>query len=75
MPDMPASTRSTPLADKLAFLKQVPLCAHLADQELIAFSQDLKLREYAKGQIVFEQGETRAIRCTLFCTAKYVFSV
>ena len=54
---MRASSRSTPLADKLAFLKQVPLCAHLADQELIAFSQDLRLREYAKGQIVFEQGD------------------
>ena len=51
------SPRSTPLADKLAFLKQVPLCAHLADQELTAFSQDLRLREYAKGQIVFEQGD------------------
>ena len=54
---MRSSSRSTPLADKLAFLKQVPLCAHLADQELIAFSQDLRLREYAKGQIVFEQGD------------------
>ena len=54
---MRPSSRSTPLADKLAFLKQVPLCAHLADQELITFSQDLKLREYAKGQIVFEQGD------------------
>jgi len=54
---MRASSRSTPLADKLTFLKQVPLCAHLADQELIAFSQDLKLREYSKGQIVFEQGD------------------
>src|ERR1044071_5672404 len=52
-----ASSRSTPIADKLAFLKQVPLCAHLADQELIAFSQDLRLREYAKGQIIFEQGD------------------
>jgi CRP-like cAMP-binding protein len=50
-------SRSTPLADKLSFLKQVPLCAHLADQELIAFSQDLRLREYAKGQIVFAQGD------------------
>jgi len=54
---MRASTRSTPLPDKLAFLKQVPLCAHLSDQELIAFSQDLRLREYAKGQIVFDQGD------------------
>jgi len=54
---MNASSRSTPLADKLAFLKQVPLCAHLADQELIGFSQDLKLREYAKGQTIFEQGD------------------
>src|SRR4026207_72109 len=54
---MRASSRSTPLADKLAFLKQAPLCAHLADQELIAFSQDLRLREYVKGQIVFEQGD------------------
>ena len=54
---MRASSRPTPLADKLAFLKQVPLCAHLGDQELIAFSQDLKLREYAKGQIVFAQGD------------------
>ena len=54
---MCASSRSTPLPDKLAFLKQVPLCAHMADQELIAFSQDLRLREYAKGQIVFEQGD------------------
>lgn len=54
---MRASSRSTPLADKLAFLKQVPLCAHLAEQELIAFSQDLRLREYAKGQTVFEQGD------------------
>ncbi|MBK9604416.1 MAG: Crp/Fnr family transcriptional regulator [Anaerolineales bacterium] len=54
---MCASSRSTSLADKLAFLKQVPLCAHMADQELIAFSQDLRLREYAKGQIVFEQGD------------------
>lgn len=52
---MRTSSRSTPLADKLAFLKQVPLCAHMADQELIAFSQDLKLREYAKGQIIFRQ--------------------
>jgi CRP/FNR family transcriptional regulator, cyclic AMP receptor protein len=54
---MQASSRSRPLADKMAFLKQVPLCAHLADQELIAFSQDLRLREYAKGRIVFEQGD------------------
>jgi len=52
-----ASSRLTPLADKLAFLKRVPLCALLADQELIAFSQDLRLREYVKGQIVFEQGD------------------
>jgi len=54
---MRTSSRSTPLADKLAFLKQVPLCAHLTDQELIAISQDLSPREYAKGQIVFEQGD------------------
>ena len=54
---MRVSSRSTPLADKLAFLKQVPLCAHLADQELVAFSQDLRLREYAKGQTVFRQGD------------------
>jgi CRP-like cAMP-binding protein len=54
---MRSSPRSTPLADKLVFLRQVPLCARLTDQELIAFSQDLKLREYAKGQIVFEQGD------------------
>jgi CRP-like cAMP-binding protein len=54
---MCASLRSTPLADKLAFLKQVPLCAHLADQELIAFSKDLRLREYSKGQTVFKQGD------------------
>ena len=54
---MCASIRSTPLADKLTFLKQVPLCAHLADQELIAFSQDLRLREYSKGQTVFKQGD------------------
>jgi CRP-like cAMP-binding protein len=54
---MRASSRSTPLVDKLAFLKQVPLCAHLAEQELTAFSQDLRLREYVKGQIVFEQGD------------------
>jgi len=54
---MRASSRSTPLANKLAFLKQVPLCAHLTDQELIAFSQDLRLREYSNGQTVFEQGD------------------
>jgi CRP-like cAMP-binding protein len=54
---MPSSSRSTPLADKLAFLKQVPLCANLADSELIAFSQDLRLREYSKGQTVFDQGD------------------
>lgn len=54
---MRASPRSTPLAEKLAFLKQVPLCAHLSDQELIAFSQALKLREYSKGQMVFQQGD------------------
>jgi CRP-like cAMP-binding protein len=54
---MRAPSLSTPLADKLAFLKQAPLCAYLGDQELIAFSQDLRLREYAKGQIVFEQGD------------------
>lgn len=54
---MRASPRSTPLAEKLAFLKQVPLCAHLSDQELIAFSQVLKLREYSKGQMVFQQGD------------------
>lgn len=54
---MCASLRPTPLADKLAFLKQVPLCAHLADQGLIAFSQDLRLREYSKGQTVFKQGD------------------
>ena len=53
---MRASPRSTSLPDKLAFLKQVPLCAPLADQELIAFSQDLRLREYSKGQTVFTQG-------------------
>ena len=54
---MRAPSRPTPLADKLAFLKQVPLCAQLADQELIAFSQDLRLREYSKGQTVFKQGD------------------
>lgn len=54
---MRASSRSTPIADKLAFLKQVPLCTHLSDQELVAFSQDLKLREYSKSQIVFDQGD------------------
>lgn len=50
-------SHSTSLADKLAFLKQVPLCAYLSEKELTAFSQDLKLREYAKGQIVFDQGD------------------
>jgi CRP/FNR family cyclic AMP-dependent transcriptional regulator len=54
---MRASSRSTPLAEKLAFLKHVPLCAHLTDQELTAFSQDLRLREYSNGQAVFEQGD------------------
>lgn len=54
---MRASSRSTPLAEKLAFLKQVPLCARLTDQELTAFSQDLRLREYSNGQTVFEQGD------------------
>lgn len=54
---MRAPSRSTPLADKLAFLKQVPLCAHLSDQELILFSQDLRLREYSRGQTIFEQSD------------------
>ena len=54
---MRAPSRPAPLADKLAFLKQVPLCAHWADQELITFSQDLRLQEYSKGQTVFKQGD------------------
>jgi hypothetical protein len=74
MPTMRLLPRSTHLADKLIFLKQVPLCAHMTDQELIAFSQYLRLREYARGQIVFEQGDL-AVRCTLFCRAKHVFSI
>lgn len=64
---MCASSRSTPLVDKLDFLKQVPLCAHLTDQELIAFSQDLKLREYAKGQIVFEQDDLGPTLSIIVC--------
>lgn len=55
---MRASSRSTSLADKLTFLKQVPLCAHLSEKELIAFSQELKLREYSRGQTVFQQGDS-----------------
>jgi len=62
---MRLSSRSTPLADKLAFLKQVPLCAHLADQELITFSQNLRLREYSKGQIVFDQGDLGQELCII----------
>jgi CRP/FNR family transcriptional regulator, cyclic AMP receptor protein len=57
MPTMRSFSRSTPLADKLIFLRQVPLWAHLTDQELISFCQYLRLRKYARGQIVFEQGD------------------
>jgi CRP-like cAMP-binding protein len=50
-------SHSTPLADKLAFLRQIPLCRRLAEPDLAAFSQDLKLRSYTQGQLIFEQGD------------------
>lgn len=54
---MPTSRDSALLAQHIAFLKQTPLCAGLSEPDLVAFSRDLRLREYGKGQIIFQQGD------------------
>jgi CRP-like cAMP-binding protein len=41
----------------LTFLKQVPLFAALRDSELALLRQDLQTREYAQGQVIFQQGD------------------
>ncbi|MBN1484556.1 MAG: Crp/Fnr family transcriptional regulator [Chloroflexia bacterium] len=45
------------LSRRIAFLKQVPLFAALADQDLAALVGDFRLREYGKDEIIFHQGD------------------
>ncbi len=42
---------------RIAFLKQVTIFACLSDQDLALVSRDLMQKDYAKGQIVFRQGD------------------
>ncbi|HLF26213.1 MAG TPA: Crp/Fnr family transcriptional regulator [Anaerolineae bacterium] len=54
---MQTRTGSELLSKKLAFLRQVPLLARLRESDLAALSQDLQLREYDKGEMIFRQGD------------------
>lgn len=45
------------LSRRIAFLKQVPLFAHIPDKDLAVLANDFRLREYEKGEIIFHQGD------------------
>ncbi len=45
------------LPSRTAFLKQITLFAQLDEPDLVTLSQELVLREYAKGEIIFRQGD------------------
>ncbi len=43
---------------KVAFLKEVRLFAMLDEKDLSRLSQDMRLKEYVKGETIFRQGDT-----------------
>ncbi len=44
-------------ARRVALLKEMPIFADLTEKELAQVVEDLRLREYAKGELVFRQGD------------------
>jgi CRP-like cAMP-binding protein len=54
---MTPSPRKDPLIERIAFLKQVPLFSDLADKDVSALIDDFRLREYAKDETIFHQGD------------------
>jgi len=54
---VPNVTDSTQLSQRIKFLKQLGLFAALGEKELATLCQDLSLRDYGKGQIIFQEGD------------------
>ncbi len=48
----------TTLSRRIAFLRNVPLFADLKEEDLTRLVNDLRLREYAKDEVIFRQGDT-----------------
>ena len=46
-----------PLSRRIAFLKEVPLFAHLPEKDLAILVNDFRLREYNRDEIIFHQGD------------------
>ena len=46
------------LSRRIAFLRNVPLFADLKEEDLTRIVNDLRLREYAKDEVIFRQGDT-----------------
>lgn len=46
-----------PLARRVAALQEFSLCAGLNEQELVTLVDDLRLKEYARDEIIFRQGD------------------
>jgi len=54
---MSPSSRKDPLAEKVAFLKEVSLFAGLGEKDLATLVEDFRLREYARDGTIFHQGD------------------
>jgi CRP/FNR family cyclic AMP-dependent transcriptional regulator len=48
----------TTLSRRIEFLRNVPLFADLTEEDLVRVVNDLRLREYAKDEVIFRQGDT-----------------
>ena len=49
---------NTTLSRRIVFLRDVPLFADLKEEGLTRIVNDLRLREYAKDEVIFRQGDT-----------------
>ena len=45
------------LSERINFLEQLPFFSELRHQDLTALAEDFRLRQYAKGEIIFHQGD------------------
>ncbi len=55
---MRSSSHQDSLARRITLLREIPLFNGLGEKELATLVDDFHLREYAKGEIIFRQGDT-----------------
>ena len=52
-----ASSQEARLSKRVSFLKQVALFSTLKDQDLVTLSNDFRLKDYDKDEVIFRQGD------------------